>query len=486
MTKRRMLYFIIPLIVIIFLLPLFKVEYATDTYWTEISGFHLTGDHMLNNNGRPVTAMFLYLFGALSLNVTTFYYFSFFLAIISASFAIYRLYRILKEHMSIICALFLSVMTVLTPLCTEYFLFVEKGFFLFAICMVVLALEGFILFIKGKKLGLLLALPTILLASLTYQIIPGAFAILATLFSILYSNKSVKALIKSILIAVGIYGFGVGTCVLFVKLFTTSNRVGVGIDFANLFNCVFFLGPKTLLIYIPIIAVLFLVCLLINKAKNKKCFTKELGYDFASCMLIFLAGMGVTFAPAIVITPMWYTVRTLYPLSIIVLAIAIYFCYRKEYVHKASIKELFDTKAKKIGAIFMVIILSLNLAFYYVLFIGRLINNAKDESLVQKIGEEIELYEKENSTEIKYIKIYYDENKTNCNKGVLKIGDTNVRAFSKTWSDVNHMNVILDKNYKKKKADDKIYKKYFEGKDWDTFSPDQLVFDGETLHLCVY
>ena len=48
--KRKPLYFIVPLTVTVFLLPLFVMEYATDTYYLEAHGFFVTVDHMLNNN----------------------------------------------------------------------------------------------------------------------------------------------------------------------------------------------------------------------------------------------------------------------------------------------------------------------------------------------------------------------------------------------------------------------------------------------------
>jgi len=61
-----------------------------------------------------------------------------------------------------------------------------------------------------------------------------------------------------------------------------------------------------------------------------------------------------------------------------------------------------------------------------------------------------------------------------------------VRAFATSWSDVNHLNVILEKSYLKKNPDQKIFNQHFKGKNWDSFSTEQLVFDGEILHICVY
>ena len=58
MLKRKHLYFIVPIIVILFILPLLKVEYATDTYASEWCGFEYIAHHMQNTNGRVVMAWF--------------------------------------------------------------------------------------------------------------------------------------------------------------------------------------------------------------------------------------------------------------------------------------------------------------------------------------------------------------------------------------------------------------------------------------------
>ena len=61
----------------------------------------------------------------------------------------------------------------------------------------------------------------------------------------------------------------------------------------------------------------------------------------------------------------------------------------------------------------------------------------------------------------------------------------NTRAFVEFWSDVNAVNCYLGRHYERGVAQAE-YNDYFYGKNWDDFSAEQLVFDGDTLHLCVY
>ena len=485
--KRKPLYFIVPLIVIVFLLPIFKMEYATDTYHFENYGFSVTVNHMLNDNGRPIIAGFLALFDVMGASVTAFYYFSLLVGIVATTVAIIRLYGILKGYMSLACALFFAIFTVLTPFTTDYFLFIEKGFFMVSVCMWVVALEGYLKILKGERIGWALSLVGIVVAFFTYQIIPGAFAVTATLFAVVHS-KNLKKVLINLLVAIGIYGAGAISSVLFLKLFTDSNRVSAGLNIKYLFNAVFFAGYKTVFIYAGALLLLIVACAAINKAKGNRAFCKQTGVDFLKTAMVLLSGVAVMVVPFAFSegSEVWLPFRISYPISVAIIGVAMYFCLRVEYAVNGQKDNFSKARAKRASTVVMAVILVLNLTFFYVMFFSRQINNSVDEELVLKIGEEISLYEKESGKEIKYIRIYHDESITVRNNGVIRLGDTNVRAFSKSWSDVSHINVILGKKYVKKGANKGIYEKYFEGKDWDSFSLEQLVFEGENLHICVY
>ena len=47
------------------------------------------------------------------------------------------------------------------------------------------------------------------------------------------------------------------------------------------------------------------------------------------------------------------------------------------------------------------------------------------------------------------------------------------------------MNYYLHTNYERISPIDK-YTDYFSKKNWDHLSQEQLIFDGDTLHVCVY
>lgn len=69
--------------------------------------------------------------------------------------------------------------------------------------------------------------------------------------------------------------------------------------------------------------------------------------------------------------------------------------------------------------------------------------------------------------------------------GLYANGDLVVSSFYTAWSDVNAINYYLGTAYEKADQSED-YTQYFAGKDWSAPSAEQLVFDGDTLHLCNY
>ena len=155
--------------------------------------------------------------------------------------------------------------------------------------------------------------------------------------------------------------------------------------------------------------------------------------------------------------------------------------------NNAPAKEMVQKSRKSKAFIFACAVSLLLCLFFEIMIWGRLQNNAADEALCRRIGDEIAEYEKESGNEILYVSISHDAKITKTNPWVVSIGDANVRAFSKEWSDVAHINVLLNKSYQKAPVSDEVYQAHFAGKNWSEFSAEeQLVFDGNTLHICVY
>ena len=461
--------------------PFFHFEYATDTYTIKTVGMQLFGDSMFQN-GRIVSAEFFYGFAKMNASVEAFYYTSFVLSLLFSALAVWAMYQILRIQFSKNKSLLFAFFTVFNPLVIEYFLFIEKGFFMFALAMSMLAAYFYLQFLQGKRAFLMLAYPCIILSAFTYQTLPGAFVPVAVLLIALYSKKA-KDWIVNTLVAISVYGSGTLGNFIFLRLANSSVRVATKPDIGNFFYALSLMGTgASILIGIALIAILYAISYW--RSDKTPVNVRAL---FLKSLFVLLGTVTVTFFPFIFIArnEIWLPFRIGYPLGMLFGTLPILFSATSE--NNAPAKEMVQ-KSQKNKAFILACAVSLLLCLFFEIMIwGRLQNNAADEALCRRIGDEIAEYENESGNEILYVSISHDARITKTNPWVLSIGDSNVRAFSKEWSDVAHLNVLLNKSYQKVAVSAEVYQTYFAEKNWNTFSArEQLIFEENTLHICVY
>lgn len=120
------------------------------------------------------------------------------------------------------------------------------------------------------------------------------------------------------------------------------------------------------------------------------------------------------------------------------------------------------------------------------IYIDKYKLNALDEYRYNYIGQAINDYQNSTGTEITTISFYNDAMRTYpAYPGLYSQGDLVVSAFYPDWSNITALNYYLNSNYVKGKPLDK-YEDYFASKDWDQLSQEQLIFEGDTLYLCIY
>lgn len=102
------------------------------------------------------------------------------------------------------------------------------------------------------------------------------------------------------------------------------------------------------------------------------------------------------------------------------------------------------------------------------------------------IGQAITEYEEDTGTTITKIAFYKDGAFTYSQyPDVFNWGDMCMSAFLTSWSDIRAVNYYLNANYERIEQNPD-YTKYFAGQNWNQFSKEQVIFDGDTLHYCVY
>ncbi|MBO5212987.1 MAG: hypothetical protein J6B60_05550 [Clostridia bacterium] len=483
-SKKEYIFFLCVVIACVF--PLVVMEFSTDTYHFALVSLADGLGAGMKYNGRFITSLSAYALDAVGFGIVGYYYFSLICAVLCLSLAIYHIYIILKGKMRGCVAAFLSFVTVFNPLTIEFFLFIEKGAFAFAILMSVLSAKSFVCFLKGDKKRIIFSYIYLTFGACTYQLLSAAFVTLALVFIVIYS-RSIKDFVINNLLAVTVYGFA--NCVDFVllKIFNPSNvRMSGEINLSNILKYYFITEREwVIFIYIALFAVVFCAFGFLGKRRFGSYFAKGSVVEFGKYFYIFTGTALAAAVPFIFVNPVevWMMFRTTYALGVLPGAIAIKIFYKPDGVCEKE-SSLFEKKKRR-GSIIMLTIIFVELVFFHTMIFSRLKNNFEDERLCEQIGLIIRDYEVDTGERIKYISIYYDAKITQRNDGVLMIGDCNVRAFSRTWSDVNHMSYLLGRSFVRIENNPE-YTRRFSSLDWNDFSKDQLIFEGNTLHLCVY
>lgn len=103
------------------------------------------------------------------------------------------------------------------------------------------------------------------------------------------------------------------------------------------------------------------------------------------------------------------------------------------------------------------------------------------------VGQAIAEYEATSGIEVRKIAFYADAESAVPTYPNLysHSGDLICSSFNQDWSDLNALNYYLGDNYSRAEPSE-TYRTYFAGRNWDALSAQQLIFDGDTLHLCIY
>ncbi len=454
---------------------LFYPEYSTDSYVIAANGVKEYSS-VAFNSGRAISALFFFIVGVICNSFYFLYYVSFLLALACATLSIKLLAGTL-DGIGLKHTYVLSGLIVLNPLCLEYFLFAEKGMFFLGILFIVIAFKCFCAFKRERLYALPICALFIGMAAFIYQPLCALFVPLVLLY-ICVAKNGCRKIVKHTLVAALTYGIGLLFNVFFLAVFTENSRMK-SFNPSSVGETFFFAGWwQSLLIYIGAFALLFLIVAFFGYKVGHTFKSKEVISLWLKCSFISVGTICAVFLQFLFVASeeIWFPFRVIYPLGALIGVFVL--LIKWEFFPFGRFK-----KHTGIAAICLFFILEI--IFLQVMLVGRIINNSTDHSLCREIGEEISAYENRTGSKITKISIYHDKSITHRNPFVTKLGDSNVRAFSKSWSDINSINAVLGTNYEKVPRN-QYYEEYFSALDWTEFSKDQLIFDGDTLHLCVY
>lgn len=108
-----------------------------------------------------------------------------------------------------------------------------------------------------------------------------------------------------------------------------------------------------------------------------------------------------------------------------------------------------------------------------------------DRNIAKSIIYNIEKYEKENDIKLKKIIVGYDKKPIYYYEGQIMLRSANGRGLATNFTVAPLIEYYCGEKYEWYVSQEEIDERFLE-KNWDAYSEEQLVFEGDTLYLCVY
>ena len=457
-------------------------QFATDTY----AVLEAPGREILVNflqSGRLVTSLFFIFVKIFKISFSTTYITSFVIAIFAITFSIYKLYYLLKKEIikNDLIAILVSILTVINPFSIELFLFIEKGVMTLAILFSVLAVDEFVKSLKNKnkKKNFIFSIIFMALSIFSYQGVAAIFLALATLFVIKYSNNFKDFIIKTLKSLI-VYGLPAVLNVFIVKYIFVGERVNGSIILAESISrikngIVSMLNSYNILpkhFFVIMLIVLFIIAIVecIRNSKQKALSIIELIYLDVVISISTIAPFIMQSSDSI-----WFEPRSTFAFASI---LAIQIIYITMYIEEDKISQY-------LIILLSIIIMILTFYGFTKIEIDHYILNYEDKIICQNIGREIEEYQNSTGIKVNKISIYKDKNSRYSYKNLFVSGDINASSFAREWSDANA--ICYFNNIKLEKVDNNSnIAELFKEKDWDSFDKDQIIFENDTINVCVF
>lgn len=460
------------------------LQYAPDTYSVFTNDLKHTVLHFLSC-GRFVTGAASYFaMGILKLGNQGIYMLSYGFGIICTIISLYKLNKLIKKDVKndIVCII-ISTLIIINPFSLELFLYIEKGIMLLSVLLCVLAVEQMDKFFNGNKKSILLALIFMFIANCCYQGTVGLFVAISLIYIIKYSKNIKEFILNNIIVAL-VYGIPALFNFLVVRFLFTNTRVNGRIIFSESISKIIeetnkmFIDTYNLLPqYLFISAIAILLGIIIYKAIIQKSEVNEKILKILGAIYLIVGTLFATVAPQILqdTSSIWFVARSSYSMAAIIGILTLYLFIK------------FDINRIEKNSIIILLILFLIIQFsnFMVYTIDNFIGNYMDKEITLEINSIIQEYEEKTGNKIDSISIYKDKTPQYAYTGIKASGDINIKAYSADWCVSRILKLYTNRDLKK--VDNDITKKEeFLQKNWDYFSREQVIFENNVMHLCVF
>lgn len=465
-----------------------KIHFAQDTYCLFSSGYY---DYMLVflRSARFFSALELLVSKALDITLLTNLRIISIMAIFFITLAWFILYKfvikLIKKDKSIYWNILVAVITfsILYNFAScEMFIFAESGIMCLSILFSVIAA---CIFNSNIKHRYILSFIFVFLSSISYQSTISVFVIIALIMEAYRNKGNIKRIIgEAILIGI-FYGGALALNLVIIKIidniFKDTFRPTATLSFSVIIETIqkygrimavntFEVLPRRF--YLMIIGIITIWYMVIN------CKNKDLFSILEYVMLIILAFI-MPLLPVIATAQaqQYLEPRMSFSYASIIAALVLYIVLKFD-INSSNIN-------KKIAIILAIGIMILNSMYFVRNSTENVVSGYLDRNVAKSILEEIYEYQLQNDIKIENIGIAYDQSFTTYYDGQPSLETTNVRSMVTNWAAVQVLEFYSGETYNIVETPDNV-KQEFLKHNWKFYTPEQLVFDGNTLYICLY
>ena len=468
--------------------PLLQMHISSDTYnFMDLGYFEYPLAYFIQD-ARLVSTFITYLAGLLNLSYEFFIVLMQILAIVISAFSIYYLYNTVKERAKIsgwlqkVLVIMASFILIFNCMALEYLLYAECSVMCLSLLLSIIAAKIFTdNNTKNRNIKTILIM---VIASFCYQGSINIFLPLSILFLVIDANrKQAKELVKKILVACGIivsvYLINVMAIYLINAILRIEQQRISGGILNNLLNFKYImraiimntlvynynLWPKGITIIFVVITLIILL------------FQKEKFRNIVQYLVLIILSFGICAAPVFFMKSPSIESRMVMSIGGIIGMSLIYLIILKE--SNNIIKNI-------IGAI-TIIFFIYNSVNTIQIYTTHITTNKIDANMGIAIKYKIEEYEEETGNVVTKVGYYRDAKHRDYHYGWdKKYSSFGQRAFDNYYCIIEALNYYCDRDFERVKMDKEIYNKYFEGKDWQAYSDEQIVFVEDTMYICTY
>ena len=465
-----------------------KIHFAQDTYCLYSSGYY---NYMLLflRSARFFSALELRISELLDITFLTNLRLISVLGIILITIAWFTLYKfiikLIKKEKSVYWNILIASITfsILYNFAScEMFIFAESGIMCLSILFSVIAACVFNSNIKHRYIMTFLF---VFLASISYQATISVFVVMALVIEAYKNKGNIKKIIgEAILIGI-FYGGALVLNLAIIKVIdhifkdtmrpTATFTIQIIIDTIKKYGKMMAVDTFTVLpkyFYLLVIGIITIWYALNN-------FKKKDYFSILEYIILVILAFIMPLLPVIATAQEQQYIEPRMTFSYAsVIAILILYIVLKFDIDSNNIN-------KKIAIILSIGIMVLNSMYFIRNSTENVVSGYLDRNVAKSILEEIYEYQNETNIKIENIGIAYDQRSTTYYNGQPSLETTNVRSMVTNWAAVQVLEFYSGEKYTIVETPDEV-KQEFLKHDWQFYTPEQLVFNGNTLYICLY